>query len=121
MNNENEINKVVLSGASCYNKKYYINPEMEKKLPSQVKEELKALIASKAEKLHCIFTLGFYKNGDIFIETKSEENDFDFDEIGAKLEIEQIKREKAELLDSLNLWYTIYAKTDGIKGGTGKL
>ena len=99
--------KIVLSAASCYNKKYYINPDMEKNLPSQIKEEIKALVASMAEKLHCIFTLGFYENGDIYIETSSAENDFDFDEIGAKLETEKIKKEKSELLDSLNLWFKV--------------
>lgn len=80
---------------------------MEKNLPSQIKDEIKALVASMAEKLHCIFTLGFYENGNIYIETSSVENDFDFDEIGAKLETEKIKKEKAELLNSLNLWFKV--------------
>lgn len=103
--------KTVLSAASCYNKKYYIDPDMEKSLPSQIKEELKAITASKAEKIHCVFIIGFYENGDIYIETMNNENDFDFDEIGSRLEIEKIKKEKAELLNSLSLWY----KTYGIK------
>lgn len=100
--------KIILGAASRYNRKYYINPEMEKKLPSDVKEDLKAMCSSMAEKLHCIFTIGFYTNGNVYIETISEENDFDFDEIGAKLETEKIKREKAEFFNSLNLWYKIY-------------
>lgn len=102
------LKKVVLSAASCYNKKYYIDPDMEKKLPTQIKEEIKALVASMAEKLHCVFTLGFYENGSVYIETISDEADFDFDEIGAGLETEKIKREKAELFDSLSLWYNVY-------------
>ena len=83
---------------------------MEKRLPEAVKEELKAIVASMAEKLHCIFTLGFYDDGDVFLEASSDENDFDFDEIGAGLEIERIKREREELLNSLNLWYKVYKK-----------
>lgn len=102
------LKKVVLSAASCYNKKYYIDPDMEKKLPTQIKEEIKALVASMAEKLHCVFTLGFYENGSVYIETISDEADFDFDEIGTGLETEKIKREKAELFDSLSLWYNVY-------------
>lgn len=82
---------------------------MEKKLPTQIKEEIKALVASMAEKLHCVFTLGFYENGSVYIETVSDEADFDFDEIGAGLETERIKREKAELLESLSIWYKIYS------------
>ena len=101
--------KITLSAASCYSKKYYIDPNFEKNLPTQIKEEIKALVASMAEKLHCVFTLGFYENGDIFIEAVSEENDFDFDEIGAELETKKIKREKAELLNSLSLWFKVYA------------
>lgn len=102
------LKKTVLSAASCYNKKYYIEPNMEKKLPTQIKEEIKALVASMAEKLHCIFTLGFYEDGSVYIETMSNESDFDFDEIGAGLETERIKREKADLFNSLSLWYNIY-------------
>lgn len=104
------MSKTILSAASCYNKKYFIEPNMEKRLPEAVKEELKAIVASMAEKLHCIFTLGFYDNGDVFLEASSDENDFDFDEIGAGLEIERIKREREELLNSLNLWYKVYKK-----------
>ncbi len=102
--------KDILSAASCYNKKYYINPDMEKSLPPQIREELKAIVASMAEKLHCVFTIGFYENGDVYIETMGEENDFDFDDIGAKLEINKIKREKSEFLGSLSLWYKIYLR-----------
>jgi len=99
--------KIVLSAASCYNRKYYINPSMEKNLPPEIREELKALAASMAEKLHCIFTIGFYKNGSVYIETMYAEDDFDFDEIGAGLETERIKREKSQLFDSLSIWYKV--------------
>lgn len=88
---------------------------MGKKLPPAVKDEIKAFAALAAEKIHCVFVLGFYENGDIYIETKSSENDFDFDEIGAKLEMEKIKKDKSDLFDSLNLWYKIYRRKAGIK------
>ncbi len=100
--------KITISAASCYNKKYYIDPCMEESLPTMIKEELKAITSSKAEKIHCIFMIGFYENGDVYIETINNENDFDFDEIGSRLEIEKIKKEKAELFNSLSLWYKTY-------------
>lgn len=102
------LKKIVLNAASCYNKKYYLNPNMEK-LPEQIKKEIKIITSSMAEKLHCIFIIGFYENGSIYIETSRAENDFDFDEIGAELEAKKIKSEKHELLEALQLWFKVYA------------
>lgn len=99
--------KIVLNAASCYNKKYYLNPDM-KKLPEQIKQEIKAVTASMAEKLHCIFIMGFYEDGRVYIEASGAENDFDFDEIGAGLEAERIRREKHELLEALQMWFKVY-------------
>ena len=66
-----------------------------------------------AEKLHGIFTMGFYENGEIFFEVRSEESDYDFDEIGVPLEIKKIESEKKELLKALKLWYKIFMTKEG--------
>ena len=41
--------------------------------------------------------------------------DFDFDDIGAELEIKRLQREKKELLKALELWYAVYFTEEGEK------
>lgn len=103
--------KIVLNAASCYNKKYFLNPDFED-LPQAVKDDIKKITVCLAEKLHCIFTIGFYADGNLYFETAGAESDFDYDEIGAGLEIEKLEREEKELIKSLSLWF-LYKK--GIK------
>lgn len=95
--------KQILFAISSYNEKYYFNPIAEK-LPKEIKLDIKKIGVYFANKLKGIFTIGFYENGDIFLESSSLENDFEYDEIGAKLEIERFKQEKKELLSSLIIW-----------------
>ena len=57
--------------------------------------------------------MGFTEAGKLYFETVRQEDDFDFDEIGAELEIKRIQREKKELLKALELWYAVYFTEDG--------
>ncbi|MBR1444057.1 MAG: hypothetical protein IJ583_11065, partial [Firmicutes bacterium] len=72
--------------------------------------DIKPIAVCLAEKLHGIFTVGFYDDGSLYFEAVADEDDFDFDEIGAHLEIEKLKREQKEMIDSLMLWYKIFRK-----------
>lgn len=102
-------NKTTLCIASCYNRKFFFNPDYDF-IPQAVKTELKAICSSMAEKLHGFFEIGFYQNGDFYIGAFGADDDFDFDEIGAGLEISRIEKEKKELFKSLQLCYA-YQKT----------
>lgn len=110
--------KIVLNGASCYNKKYFLNPDFED-MPDAVKEDIKRIAVCLAEKLHCVFTMGFFENGSLYFETAGEESDFDYDEIGAGLEIQRLEREEKELIKSLNLWF-LYKKYNSSEGKINK-
>lgn len=103
-----DMEKTVLNGASCYNKKYFLNPDFDD-LPDSVKEDIKIISVCLAEKLHCVFTMGFYCDGTLYFETAGQEDDFEYDEIGAGLEIRKLEREETELIKSLRLWY-LYKK-----------
>lgn len=107
------MDKIVLVSASSYTQMYYLNPEF-KSLPTEIRNELRYICIPLAEKLHCIFTIGFYNNGLIYIETSAEEVDYDFDEIGSQLEIKRLQKEKATFFETLQLWYKLY-KTTNIK------
>ena len=50
-----------------------------------------------------VLTLVFNEEGRLLLEVTTEERDFLFDEIGSELKIRQIQREKAELLQALEM------------------
>lgn len=105
------MDKIILISASSYTQMYHLNPEF-KSLPTDIRNELRYICIPLAEKLHCIFTIGFYNDGSIYIEASAEEVDYDFDEIGSQLEIKKLQKEKAELLKALQLWYKLYKTTN---------
>ncbi len=104
--------KEIISAASCYNEKYYFNPKFDG-LPSEVKNELREVTVILANKLHCIFAIGVYSDGFVFLETQAEESDYNYDEIGAGLEIKKLEREMEETFQGIEMWYKI---KNGLEG-----
>lgn len=102
----------VLAAANSEQQKYYLEPAFSF-LPDAVKEDLKKICVVLAEKLRCTFVVGFEENGDLYFETVKREDDFDFDDIGAELEIKKIQREELELFRAIELWYTIFFTKEG--------
>lgn len=96
--------KEVLAAASYYQKKYYINPVFNN-LPEDVKKELQTWVTVVAENIHGIFVIAFDQDGYLQFEAMGEENDFDYDDIGAGLEVARFKREQRELVEALQMWY----------------
>ena len=103
--------KDILLSVSPYVQKYYFN-EKYQDIPVGIKEELLAKISVIAEKVNCIISIGFYENGEIFIEERHEDPIF-YDDIGAALEIKEMQTKEAELLKSLKMWYVIYRTENG--------
>ena len=99
--------QVVLCGASAYEQKYYLNEDF-KSLPSQVQDELKIMCVLFTEDVGGILTLVFDEDGKLLLETSADEGDLLYDEIGSELKIRQIRKEKAELLQSLELFYKVF-------------
>ncbi|MCD8089467.1 MAG: DUF6145 family protein [Clostridiales bacterium] len=104
---EREYGKSVICAASVYKQKYFFNDKYSG-LPEEIKKEIRVKVVTLAEKLHCIFIMGFYDDGEIYFETRAEEGDFAFDEIGAALEAERLKRSERELISRLGVWYTVF-------------
>ena len=98
---------VVLCGASRYEEKYYLNPDFEQ-LPDHVKDELKIMCVLYVNDVGGILTLVYEENGDLCFEVTSAEGDAMFDEIGSRLKIKQLQQEKAEMLQSLQLYYRVF-------------
>lgn len=108
-----EKSKNVIGGASVYSKKYFLNPEYNK-LPNQVLDEIHELCVFYAQKLHCVFTINFSDEGKIYFETRAMETDYNFDEIGAKLDVDKLIRDKEAFIASLELWHKVFIRKERI-------
>lgn len=98
---------VVLCGASAYEQKYYFNEDFSS-LPDHVKQELQILCVLFTEEIGGVFTLKYNEEGDLEFTTEALDADARYDEIGAALKIKQIRQEKRELLEALELYYRVF-------------
>ena len=78
---------VVLCAASAYEEKFYLNEDFAM-LPESIKQELQIICV--------LFT------------AEVAEEDLLFDEIGSGLKIRQLQRERAELFESLEMYYRVF-------------
>ena len=99
--------RVVLCGASAYEKKYYLNEDF-KAVPQQIQDELKIMCVLFTEDIGGVLTLVFDEEGNLLLEVSANEGDLLYDDIGSELKIRQIWKEKAELLQSLELYYKVF-------------
>jgi hypothetical protein len=77
-------------------------------LPEQIKQELKITCVLFTEDVGRIISFEFEEEGALVLKVDSEESDYLYDDIGSVLKIKQIQREKAELLESLELYYKVF-------------
>ncbi len=99
--------KTVLCGASSYEEKYYFNEDFSS-LPETIRNELKIMCVLFVSEVGGILTLEFQEDGTLCFQVTSREGDFFFDEIGSGLKIKEIRKEKQELLKSLELFYKVF-------------
>ena len=98
--------RMVLCGASAYEKKFYLNPAFEK-LPEAIRQELQILCVLFTEDVGGVLTLVFDENETLCLEVSVAEDDYLFDEIGSELKIKEIQSTRQELLTSLELYYQV--------------
>ena len=98
--------KMVLCASSAYEKKFYLNENFEG-LPQHVKDELKIMCVLFTEDVGGVLSLEFDENGNLELNTSADEGDLLYDEIGSVLRIKQIRKEKQELLASLEMYYRV--------------
>ncbi len=99
--------KIVLCGASAYEKKYYFNEQFNG-IPESVKEELHIICVLFTEEVGGVFTIAFEEDGNVILETEAEESDIYYDEVGSGLLVGEVRRNRQELFESLQLYYRIY-------------
>lgn len=112
---KNENAKVVLCGASAYEKKYYFN-EQFKALPDSIKEELHIICVLFTEEVGGVFTVVFDEDGQIALETDAYDEDVLYDDISSGLLVNEIRRKRQELFQSLELYYRVFILKENIDG-----
>ncbi len=98
--------RVVLCGASAYDKKYYFNKKFDK-IPENIKEELHIICVLFTEEVGGVFTIVFTPTGDVEMETQHDEGDLLYDEIGSELLIKKIRSTKQEMFQALSLYFRV--------------
>lgn len=97
---------VVLCAASAYEEKYYMNPLFDK-LPEDIKKELRIISILYTEEIGGIFIMEFDDEGNLKFKTEAKDSDYSYDEIGSVLMVKEIKKNRQELLRSLELFYKV--------------
>jgi len=104
--------KTVLCGASAYEEKFYMNEDFAS-LPDSIKAELKIMCVLYTQDVGGVLTLEFDEECNLCLHTEAREDDYAYDEIGSILKIKEIQREKAELLEALEMYYKVFFMGEG--------
>ena len=98
--------RIVLCGANAYDKKYYYNKKFSK-VPESIQEQLHIISVLFTEEIGGIFTVSFTPYGELVMESTREEGDLLYDEIGAPLMIKEIRKQKREMLEALEIYFKV--------------
>ena len=105
--NMDKSGRVVLCGASAYEQKYYFN-ELFKGMPKSIQDELHILCVLFTEEVGGTFQIVFGEDGELMLETDTDDDDIYYDEISSGLMVNKVRNSKRELLESLNLYYKVF-------------
>ncbi len=98
--------RMVLCGANSYDRKYYFNKKFDK-LPKSIQDDLHIICVLFTEEVGGIFTISFEEDGEICLETRTDESDITYDEVSSGLLIGQIRKNREELFESLKAYYRV--------------
>ena len=107
-------NEVIVCGSSSYTRKFYLNRDFSR-LPEAIKEELQIMCVLFTEDVGGTLQLVFDAEGNLEFRTEVEEGDLLYDEIGSVLKIKQLRNEKQELLEALQMYYRVVFLGEGLK------
>ena len=107
-------NEVILCGSSSYTRKFYLNRDFSR-LPEAIKEELQIMCVLFTEDVGGTLQLVIDAEGNLEFRTEVEEGDLLYDEIGSVLKIKQLRNEKQELLEALQMYYRVVFLGEGLK------
>ena len=99
--------EIVLCGSSAYSRKFYLNEAFDS-LPESIREELKIMCVLYTEDIGGTLQLVFDEEGTLSCSTECQAWVHLYDYIGTVLKIKKLKRDKAELLESLEMYFKVF-------------
>ena len=99
--------RVVLCGANSYEQKYYFNKDFGL-IPEEIQNEIHIICVLFTEEVGGIFLMAFDDDGELVMQTESDPDDFYYDDVSAGLLVQQIKKSKQELFESLKIYYRVF-------------
>lgn len=73
-----------------------------------MKDELHIICVLFTEEIGGVFTIAFEEDGNVSMRTEYAEDDFLYDEIGSGLLVNEIRRKRQEMFESLSLYYRVF-------------
>lgn len=73
-----------------------------------MKEELQIICVLFTEEIGGVFMIEFEEDGNVSMHTEYAEDDFLYDEIGSGLLVNEIRRKRQEMFESLSLYYRVF-------------
>lgn len=109
---------IVLCAASAYEEKFYLNEDFAM-LPESIQQELQIICVLFTADVGGVLIMEFEPDGHLKLRVDVAEEDILFDEIGSGLKIRQLQKERAELFESLEMYYRVFFLGDmeGIEEG----
>ena len=104
--NEQNLTPQIFAISNSYSKKFFINPIYDK-IPKQVKDEIQILCVTYTVDVGGILVMFFDDDDKLVFESIKENDDFSYDEIGARYKLNQIERKQTELISQLEKYYKI--------------
>ena len=75
---------------------------------ASIQEELHVLCVLFTEEVGGVFTIAFQEDGSVVLETDADEDDIYYDEISSGLMVNEVRRKRQELFESLSLYYRVF-------------
>lgn len=99
--------RIILCGANAYEKKYYFNPLFQK-IPESIQKELHIICVLFTQEAGGVFTIEFEDDGTVTMETNADADDITYDEVSAGLLIGEVRRQRQDLFEAMQMYYRIY-------------
>jgi len=97
----------VLCAASAYEQKYYFNKRFGN-IPEDIQEQLHIICVLFTEDIGGIILFEYDEDGTLNIRTEARDSDYNYDEIGAALEVKEIQRQRRDMLNGLEMYYKVF-------------
>lgn len=94
---------IIIAVSNSYISKYYLDKRLDKSLPKEIKNDLKALLVNNTEKYGGIVEVHYVDSEmDIYIKNYASKDDYLYDEIGSTSDLNKIERKYADMFSNIS-------------------